>query len=48
MSHLDAAGLAAARRYARWYIGDPSWADEILSAYSSPEATNAQLDEEQA
>jgi hypothetical protein len=48
MSDLDQAGLAAARRYARWHIGDSSWADEILYAYSNPKATNAVLDEEQS
>jgi len=48
MSELDPAGLAAARRYARWHIGDGYWADAILSAYNNPGATNRQLDEEQA
>lgn len=39
--------MAAARRYARWHIGDPMWADHIIHAYNNPEATNALLDEEQ-
>ena len=47
MSGLDSDGLAAARRYARWHLGDSSWASEILWAYANPEATNARLDEEQ-
>ena len=48
MIELDPAGLAAARRVARWHLGDPFWADSILRAYRNPEATNRQLDEEQA
>jgi len=48
MSELDPEGVAAARRYARWRLGDSSWAGEILRAYQNPEATNRQLDEEQA
>jgi len=47
-TELDPAGLAAARRVARWHLGDSSWAGEILRAYQNPEATNRQLDEEQA
>jgi hypothetical protein len=48
MSKLDPAGIAAARRYAGWHIGDRRWADMILDAYQNPDATNAQLDEETA
>lgn len=33
----DAAGLAAAREYARWFIGSSEWADLILRAYNDPE-----------
>jgi hypothetical protein len=43
---LDARGLAAARRYAQWHIGDPNWADSILAAYVDPEGTIADLDRE--
>lgn len=46
MSDLNPEGLAAARRYARWHIGDRSWADLILNAYQNPEVTNTQLDED--
>ncbi len=44
---MSAEGLAAARRYARWYIGDASWANHIIDAYNNPVETNAMLDEEQ-
>ena len=47
MSGLDTQGLAAARRYARWNLGDSHWADEILRAYKEPAAVNAELDEAQ-
>lgn len=30
-------GLDAAREFARWYLGDSGWADEILGAYLDPE-----------
>lgn len=43
---LDKAGLAAARRFALWHIGDSLWADEILAAYANPEETIAQLNKE--
>lgn len=45
---LDPAGLAAARRYARWHIGDQDWDNEILEAYMNPEHANRALDEEQS
>jgi len=47
MSELAPEGVAAARRYARWHLGDPHWADNILRAYQNPEVTNRNLDEEQ-
>ena len=48
MNALDSEGLAAARRYARWHLGDPAWASEILEAYMNPAEANARLDKEQA
>jgi len=48
MSELDPAGVAAARRYARWHLGDSAWAGEILRAYQNPDAANRELDKEQA
>ena len=45
---MNAEGLGAARRYARYYIGDPLWADHIIHAYNNPAETNTLLDEEQA
>jgi hypothetical protein len=39
-------GLAAARRFAVWNLGDPSWANEILSAYFYPGIANLELDEQ--
>ncbi|MDF9748687.1 hypothetical protein [Arthrobacter sp. ES3-54] len=47
MSEQNPDGLAAARRYARWHLGDAHWADAILRAYANPEAMNKELDEEQ-
>lgn len=47
MSELDPAGIAAARRYCRWNLGDGHWADAILRAYNNPAETNAMLNEEQ-
>lgn len=41
-----AAGLAAARRLARWEIGDADWASRLIRAYLDPEGTNARLNEE--
>jgi len=40
----DEAGLYAARRYAGWEIGDPSWAVIIIDAYLNPEEANARMD----
>lgn len=36
--------LAVARRWAQWYLGDPSWADDLLEAYLDPEAATEALD----
>lgn len=48
MTNASEKGRDAARHYARWYIGDPSWADSILHAYFNPEDTIAELREEGA
>lgn len=37
MNANDPAGLAAAREYARWYLGSSWWADQILDAYCNPD-----------
>lgn len=42
------AGLAAARRYADWHIGDASWAAGIIEAYLNPATAEAKLDEDGA
>lgn len=39
-------GLAAARRYAGWHLGDREWADLIITAYNNPAETNENLDRE--
>lgn len=47
MNYLDnEEGIGAARRFAAWHIGDPSWAGAILEAYFNPERTNRYLDED--
>jgi hypothetical protein len=43
VSPIDPRGLRVARRYARWHIGDPYWADAILDAYLNPDAAEEQL-----
>jgi hypothetical protein len=43
---VDEAGLAVARRYARWHLGDPAWANRIIRAYLNPEEAQALLDAE--
>lgn len=35
--------MVVARRFAQWYIGDPSWAGAIISAYLDPEPTREHL-----
>lgn len=40
------AGLRAARRWAQWHIGDPSWGTDIINAYLNPATAEAELDEE--
>ena len=47
MSEADARGLQAARRYARWHIGDSNWADSIIGAYLNPDAAMEALDHDQ-
>lgn len=42
----NAAGLAAARRFAGWEIGDAAWADKIIEAYLNPKAAQSRLDAE--
>ena len=42
------AGLAAARRYAAWHIGDASWAQFIIEAYLDPAGAADALDEDGA
>jgi hypothetical protein len=42
----DEKGWDAARAYAQWNLGDPSWADLILAAAENPTATWAGLKEE--
>lgn len=42
----DQQGLTAARRVARWYIGDSRWADTIVDAYLNPDRANKTLKEE--
>lgn len=39
---------AAARRYARWALGDEGHADAIIEAYRDPDAAHEYLDREQA
>ncbi|WP_067201231.1 hypothetical protein [Microbacterium sp. XT11] len=43
----SAGGLAAARRLAGWELGDPSWANAIISAYLNPETAHARMDEDE-
>jgi hypothetical protein len=43
---MDEAGLAAARRTAEWFIGDPNWANLIINAYLDPEAADRTLEME--
>lgn len=42
------AGMAAARRYAEWHIGDRTWAGGVIRAYLEPAKVSAELDEEGA
>jgi hypothetical protein len=42
----DEAGIAAARRYAGWELGDSYWANRIIRAYLDPDAANARMDAE--
>lgn len=41
-----ARGLAIARRLSGWEIGDPAWADLLITAYLDPAAAEARLAEE--
>lgn len=38
--------MQAARRFARWHLGDISWADAIINAYNHPDDANRELDYE--
>lgn len=42
------AGMAAARRYAAWHIGDPHYANLIIDAYLEPVEAHGRLDDEGA
>lgn len=44
---IDQPGLRAARRYARWRLGDGDWADRILNAYFNPESIHEYINAEQ-
>lgn len=46
MTELDPRGVAVARRWARWHLGDSAWALDILEAYFNPDETERDLDEE--
>jgi hypothetical protein len=39
-------GIKVARKLSQWEIGDPSWADLLISAYLDPDAAEARLREE--
>jgi hypothetical protein len=39
----NARGLTVAQDCARWFIGDPYWADLIVRAYLNPETAAAEL-----
>lgn len=39
----EQAGIQAARAYCGWYLGDKSWADNIIDAYLNPEAATKRL-----
>ena len=41
-------GLKAARAFAQWHLGYPSWGDSIVDAYLNPERTMRVLKEETA
>lgn len=43
---IDRIGLAAAREWAWYYIGDESWADEIIDAYLYPSVAREKLEAE--
>lgn len=48
MSNVNEKGLRAARQYAQWYIGDPSWANNIIDAYLNPDEAMENLRAEKA
>lgn len=39
-------GMRVARKWAGWYLGSPSWADDIVNAYLNPASVDARLQEE--
>lgn len=41
---LNEEGIVAARKFAQWEIGDPSWADRIIKAYFDPEFAHRHVD----
>lgn len=40
-------GMKAARAYAGWYLGYPSWADNIINAYLNPQKAMDELERAQ-
>ena len=47
MTEMNEEGLKAARRFAQWHLGYPSWADQVIYAYLNPDDANYELDIEQ-
>lgn len=43
----DQTALSAAREYARWHLGDPEWADILLSVYRDPAGAMRMLADDQ-
>lgn len=43
-NELNEEGLAAARKFAQWEIGDSSWANLILKAYFDPAYAHRHVD----
>lgn len=41
-------GLEAAREWAQWFLGDPSWANQIVYAYEHPVEARATLQADKA
>ncbi len=43
----DETGLAAARAWSTWHLGDPQWASDIVWAYLNPDEALQRLADEQ-